>query len=186
MKTLIKFTIAIIAVSFFFSFQNKTNKAKMNFYDLTATDINGKTFNFSSLKGKKVMIVNTASECGYTPQYKGLEELYKANKSKNFVVIGFPCNQFGGQEPGSEKDIAAFCSKNYGVTFPMMSKIEVKGPKQHSVYQWLTQKSQNGKLDSEVKWNFQKYLIDEKGNFVEMLPSSEAPVSEKVLSFIGK
>jgi glutathione peroxidase len=156
----------------------------MNFHSFSAKDIDGNTIDFSKFKGKKVMVVNTASECGYTPQYKALEEVYKANKNKNFVVIGFPCNQFGGQEPGSEREIKSFCSKNYGVSFLMMSKIDVKGNKQHPLYSWLTKKSENGKLDAEVKWNFQKYLINENGELAEMLPSSESPASEKVLNWI--
>jgi len=156
----------------------------MNFHSFSAKDIDGNTIDFSKFKGKKVMVVNTASECGYTPQYKALEEVYKANKNKNFVVIGFPCNQFGGQEPGSESEIKSFCSKNYGVSFLMMSKIDVKGNKQHPLYSWLTKKSENGKLDAEVKWNFQKYLINENGELAEMLPSSESPASEKVLNWI--
>lgn len=156
----------------------------MNFHSFSAKDIDGNIIDFSKFKGKKVMVVNTASECGYTPQYKALEEVYKANKNKNFVVIGFPCNQFGGQEPGSEREIKSFCSKNYGVSFLMMSKIDVKGNKQHPLYSWLTKKSENGKLDAEVKWNFQKYLINENGELAEMLPSSESPASEKVLNWI--
>jgi glutathione peroxidase len=156
----------------------------MSFNDLSATDINGNPFPMAQLKGHKVMVVNTASECGFTPQYKQLEELYERYKDKGFVIIGFPSNDFGGQEPGDEKQIATFCEKNYGVTFPMMSKIKTKGPGQSPVYAWLTQKKQNGVLDSEVKWNFQKYLIDEQGHLVTMMPSAEEPLSDTVLDWL--
>lgn len=179
-KLSLLFLLITITLISFSSFKTKT----MNFYQLSAKDIDGKMINFSAFKGKKVMVVNTASECGYTPQYKVLEEVYNEYKSKNFVIIGFPCNQFGGQEPGTESEIKSFCTKNYGVSFLMMSKIDVKGEKQSPIYSWLTKKIENGKLDSEVKWNFQKYLIDENGELKEMLPSSESPASEKVLNWL--
>lgn len=156
----------------------------MNFHQLSATDINGKPYDMAQLKGHKVMVVNTASECGFTPQYKQLEELYKKYQDKGFVILGFPSNDFGGQEPGDEKEIAAFCEKNFGVTFPLMSKIATKGSQQSPVYAWLTHKAENGKLDSEVKWNFQKYLIDEEGNFVTMYPSAQEPLSDPILNWL--
>lgn len=155
------------------------------FYDFKVKTLEGQPFDFASLKGKKVMVVNTASKCGYTPQYKDLEELYEKHGSDNFVIIGFPANNFMGQEPGSAEEIREFCTKNYGVTFPIMEKISVKGKDMHPVYQWLTSKSKNGVMDSEVKWNFQKYLIDEKGNLVDVLYSKEKPGSEKVSLFIS-
>jgi len=154
------------------------------FHALTATDINGKPFNFADLKGRKVMVVNTASECGYTRQYKPLQELYAKYKDKGFVIIGFPSNDFGGQEPGGESEIATFCEKNYGVTFPMMSKVSTKGDAQHPVYQWLTRKDRNGAMDSQVKWNFQKYLINADGTLHTMLPSAKDPLSEEVTGWI--
>lgn len=156
----------------------------MNFYQLSATDINGRPYPMSALKGHKVMVVNTASECGFTPQYKQLEELYEKYKADGFIIIGFPSNDFGGQEPGDEKQIAAFCEKNYGVTFPLMAKVATKGEGQSPVYAWLTEKKENGVLDSEVKWNFQKYLIDENGHLVKMLPSAVEPLSEPVLHWL--
>ncbi|MBK9596974.1 MAG: glutathione peroxidase [Flavobacteriales bacterium] len=156
----------------------------MNFHQLTATDINGKPYDMAQLKGHKVMVVNTASECGFTPQYKQLEELYEKYKDKGLVIIGFPSNDFGKQEPGDEKTIAAFCEKNYGVTFPLMSKIATKGPEQSPVFAWLTEKKLNGKLDSKVKWNFQKYLIDEDGNLVTMYPSAQEPLSDPILNWL--
>jgi glutathione peroxidase len=156
------------------------------FYDFKVKTLEGKSFDFASLKGKKVMVVNTASKCGNTPQYKDLEELYEKYGKDNFVIIGFPANNFGAQEPGSAAEIREFCTSNYGVTFPMMEKISVKGDDIHPVYQWLTSKSKNGVMDSEVKWNFQKYLIDEKGNLVDVIAPKEKPLSsEKVGLFIS-
>jgi glutathione peroxidase len=155
------------------------------FYDLKTKTIDGETFLFSSLKGKNVLIVNTASKCGNTPQYKDLEAIYQKYKDGNFVIIGFPANNFMGQEPGSNSDIKEFCTKNYGVTFPMMSKISVKGDDIDPVYVWLTSKAKNGVMDSKVKWNFQKYMIDEKGNLVGVVDPSENPDSEKILNWIN-
>lgn len=156
------------------------------FYDLSAIDINGDSFSFEQLKGKKVMIVNTASKCGYTPQYAELQELYEQFKDKDFVIIAFPANNFMRQEPGTNLEILEFCSVNFGVTFPMMEKISVKGKDMHAVYQWLTLKENNGVKDSSVKWNFQKYLIDEKGNLVDVLPSRTSPLSDEVIEWINK
>jgi glutathione peroxidase len=156
-----------------------------SFYDLKAKTIDGKEFSFSELKGKKIMIVNTASKCGYTPQYEDLEKLYKAYKDKNFVIIGFPANNFGRQEPGTNDEIKEFCMKNYGVSFQMMEKIDVKGDDMNAVYKWLTEKALNGKMDSSVKWNFQKYLIDEKGNLVDVAYSNENPMSDKIVNWIN-
>ena len=158
--------------------------ATMNFHDLTATDIKGQPYSMAQLKGHKVMVVNTASECGFTPQYKQLEELYTRYKDQGFVILGFPSNDFGGQEPAGEAAIADFCEKNFGVTFPLMSKVYTKGAEQSPVYAWLTKRSSNGKLDSEVKWNFQKYLIDEDGRLVTMLPSAQDPLSDTVLDWL--
>lgn len=153
-------------------------------YDFKVTDIDGNEFDLSSLKGKKVMIVNTASKCGLTPQYEELEALYKMYKDSNFIIIGFPSNDFMSQEPGSDSDIKEFCSKNYGVTFPMMSKIEVKGKNKHPLYQFLTEKSKNGYSDNSVKWNFQKYLIDEEGKLVLVISPTTKPLSEEITSWI--
>ncbi len=154
------------------------------FHALSATDITGRPFPFDRLKGHKVIVVNTASECGYTPQYKQLEELYETYKDKGLIIVGFPSNDFGGQEPGDERTIAAFCQKNYGVTFPMMSKVITKGEGQHPVYQWLTMKSKNGAADSVVKWNFGKYLINEDGSLYTMLASAADPLSEQVRNWL--
>lgn len=155
-----------------------------SFYDFTVTDINGKEFPLSQLKGKKVMVVNTASQCGLTKQYKTLEEVYKTYGGDKFIIIGFPANNFLKQEPGTNDEIKEFCTKNYGVTFPMMSKISVKGDDMHPLYKWLTTKSLNGVMDSEVGWNFQKYLIDENGNLVDMVKPRESPDSKRIIEFI--
>lgn len=156
-----------------------------NFYDFKVKTLEGKDFDFSSLKGKKVMIVNTASKCGNTPQYEQLEALYEQYKGK-LVIVGFPANNFGAQEPGTNQEIREFCTKNYGVTFPMMEKISVKGKDMDPVYKWLTSKSLNGVMDSDVKWNFQKYLIDENGKLVAVVDPKEKPDSEKILSWLSE
>ncbi|MCX7743521.1 MAG: glutathione peroxidase [Flavobacteriales bacterium] len=153
-------------------------------HDFKATTIDGEVFDMAQLKGKKVMIVNVASKCGYTPQYKQLQELYDNYKGKGLVILGFPCNQFMGQEPGSEEEIKAFCEKNYGVTFPLFSKIDVKGKDQHPIYQWLTNKTLNGVEDSEVSWNFNKYLVDEHGKYVMHLKSGADPFDEKIINWL--
>jgi len=154
------------------------------FYDFKVKTLEGADFDFSSLKGKKVMVVNTASKCGYTPQYKDLEEVHELY-GDDLVIIGFPANNFASQEPGSASEIRKFCSENYGVTFPMMEKISVKGKDMHPLYLWLTSKDKNGVMDSEVKWNFQKYLIDENGHLVDVIYSKEKPSSLKVLAWIS-
>lgn len=154
------------------------------FYDFKVKTLEGGDFDFSSLKGKKVIIVNTASKCGFTPQYKDLEEIYKKYKG-DLVIIGFPANNFAGQEPGSASEIRRFCTENYGVTFPLMAKISVKGDDMSPVYRWLTDKDKNGVMDSQVKWNFQKYLIDENGNLFDVVYSRDKPDSDKITSWIS-
>ncbi len=158
---------------------------KETIYQFKVQDLTGKEFDFASLKGKKVIIVNTASKCGNTPQYKELEMLYEKYKSKNLVVIGFPANNFGSQEPGTNAEIATFCQKNYGVTFPMMSKISVKGKDMSKIYQFLTQKSKNGLKDSEVEWNFQKYLINEKGELEKVIAPRVLPSDVVITTWIN-
>jgi glutathione peroxidase len=159
---------------------------QQSFYDFKVKDIDGKEFDFASLKGKKVLVVNTASKCGFTPQYKQLEELYKNYGGDKFTIIGFPANNFLHQEPGSDQEISNFCQKNYGVTFKMMSKISVKGNDMAPIYQWLTSKSKNGVTDSKVKWNFQKYLIDENGHLVDVIAPNVKPDDEKIVNWIKK
>ncbi|WBL26567.1 glutathione peroxidase [Zunongwangia sp. HGR-M22] len=153
-------------------------------YNYKVKDIDGNEFDLSSLKGKKVMIVNTASKCGFTPQYASLQKLYEQYKFDDFVIIGFPSNDFGNQEPGSNEEIEEFCQQNYGVDFPMMSKITVTGKDMHPLYKFLTQKDKNGFKDSEVKWNFQKYLIDKNGKLVAVLESKKLPNDPEIISWI--
>jgi glutathione peroxidase len=166
------------------SLQAQNKIMNTSIYQYVVSDINGDDFDFSSLKGKKIMVVNTASKCGLTPQYKKLQALYDRFKDSGFVVIGFPSNNFLWQEPGTNEDIGAFCEKNYGVSFPMMSKINVKGSKKHPVYQFLTQKNKNGLRNSSVSWNFQKYLIDEEGQLVDVVSPRTQPDDEKILNWI--
>lgn len=161
-----------------------TVNAQQTFHDFKVKTLSGDDFDMSSLKGKKVMVVNTASKCGNTPQYKDIEALYKKYKDNGFVVIGFPANNFMNQEPGTNEEIAEFCEVNYGVTFPLMDKVSVKGNDQHQVYAWLTDKAKNGIMDSEVKWNFQKYLINENGELVGVLQPKEKADSDKVINWI--
>ncbi len=157
---------------------------KENIYQFKVKDLYGKEFDFASLKGKKVMIVNTASECGLTPQYEQLQQIYTEYKDKNFVIIGFPANNFGAQEPGTNTEIATFCKKNYGVTFPMMEKVSVKGDDMTALYQFLTQKSKNGLQDSEVAWNFQKYLLNENGELVKVISPKTLPNDAEIVNWI--
>lgn len=143
-------------------------------HQYTIAGIGGETIDFEAFKGKYILIVNVASECGYTPQYAQLQELYDNHKDK-LVIVGVPCNQFGGQEPGTSTEIQTFCKVRYGVTFPLTTKVDVKGKNQHELYKWLTQKSLNGVQDSEVAWNFQKYLINPQGHLLKVYPSAASP-----------
>ncbi len=154
-----------------------------NFNDLTATTLEGAQFDFSELKGKRVLIVNTASRCGFTPQYADLEKLNQEYGGDDFVILGFPCNQFGRQEPGSAGEIATFCEKNYGVSFQMMEKVDVKGSEAHPVYQWLCEKERNGVEDHKVAWNFHKFLVDEKGRLIASLRSGVGPLDDVIVDF---
>ena len=177
MKYILSIIISIATVSM-------TNAQHISLHDFKVETIDGEEFDLSNLKGKKVLIVNTASKCGLTPQYEDLEALYNEYKDQDFIIIGFPANNFAGQEPGSNEDIKAFCQLNYGVSFPMMAKISVKGDDMHPVYQWLTQKSQNMVQDSEVAWNFQKYLIDENGALIDFISPKTNPKDEKIVNWI--
>lgn len=154
-------------------------------YEFRVEGLTGGTIDFSAFKGKKIMIVNTASKCGYTPQYEQLEALYEKYKDR-MVIVGFPANNFLSQEPGSNEEIASFCKKNYGVTFPMAAKISVKGKDMAPIYQWLTKKEYNGYDDSKVKWNFQKYLLNEKGELVAVFAPNVEPDSKEIMEAIEK
>ena len=160
-----------------------SSNAQKSIYDIAINDIGGNSIDLNEFKGKHILFVNVASECGFTPQYEGLEELHQQFK-EGLVVIGLPCNQFGGQEPGVEKEIQQFCVKNFGVSFLMTEKIEVKGENKHPIYNWLTEKKINGKSSSSVKWNFQKYIVDEKGEFVNYFYSTTKPLSPKITSIL--
>ena len=181
----------------FFSCQNQAQKkqtttptatttpmAKETIYQFKVEDLSGDTFDFSTLKGKKILVVNTASECGLTPQYEQLQAIYEKYKDKNFVIVGFPANNFGAQEPGTNQQIATFCQQNYGVSFPMMAKISVKGGDMHPMYQFLTQKTKNGLQDSEVQWNFQKYLINENGELAKVVSPRTLPTDAEIVNWI--
>lgn len=163
--------------------QLKTPMSITSFYDLEATTLDGEAFSFEQLRGKRVLIVNTASECGFTPQYEGLQKLHETYGGDNFVVLGFPSNDFGGQEPGSEEEIASFCQRNYGVDFQMMSKVSTDPKNGHPVYQWLCNKARNGVEDANVGWNFNKFLIDSEGNWVSHLGSRVKPLDEEITAF---
>ncbi|MCD8031917.1 MAG: glutathione peroxidase [Bacteroides sp.] len=155
-----------------------------NFHDFTVQTIEGKDFPLAQLKGKKVLVVNVASKCGLTPQYEQLQALYDIYGANNLEILGFPANNFREQEPGTNQEILAFCRNTYDVSFPMMSKISVSGEDMHPLYQWLTQKSENGKEDAPVTWNFQKFLIDENGNWVATVEPGESPFSEVILNWL--
>lgn len=177
-----KIKLMIIVFTLITGFVN----AQQTFYDFTVKDIDGNDYALSQLKGKKVMIVNTASKCGLTPQYEKLEELYQQFGGDKFVIIGFPANNFMGQEPGSNAEIKEFCSTKYGVSFPMMSKISVKGDDMHPLYHWLTSKEKNGVEESSVSWNFQKYLIDEEGRLVKVLGPRTSPLDDDIITWLSK
>lgn len=151
----------------------------MTLYDFKLNGLRGGTVDFTAFKGKKVLLVNVASECGLTPQYAALQELYEAFADKNFMIVGIPCNDFGAQEPGTADEISQFCSVNYGVTFPLTEKIHTKGPEQHPLYNWLTTETA-----TEVEWNFQKYLIDEAGNVVRSVAPSVLPTDPEIVTWL--
>lgn len=180
-----KIIILVCLMLFGLSFKSKKDEGpKPNIYGFKVKTIDGAEFDFASLKGKKILIVNTASECGLTPQYKQLQEVYEKYKDKNFTIIGFPANNFGSQEPGNSTQIREFCTKNYGVTFPMMEKVSVKGDDMCELYKWLTKKENNGIMSSSVKWNFQKYMIDEEGHLVDSVSPMKKPDCDKIMKWI--
>ncbi|MFP4557414.1 MAG: glutathione peroxidase [Bacteroidales bacterium] len=179
MKRTVVLLLSLLTAGSLFA-QNKT------LHDFTVETIKGETISLSQFKGKKVMVVNTASKCGLTPQYEQLEKVYRDYGGKNFVIIGFPANNFLNQEPGSNADIQEFCKENYGVTFPMMAKISVKGDDIHPLYNWLTAKEQNGVLDAKITWNFQKFLIDEQGKVVKSMSPRTKPDDSEIVGWITK
>jgi glutathione peroxidase len=180
---MLRFLFAVL-VLVSFSFTTADNTAPLNsqptIYKFKVKGIDGGEIDFSKYRGKKILIVNTASQCGYTKQYKELQELYEKYKEK-LVVIGFPANNFGGQEPGTNAEIKTFCTGNYNITFPMAAKISVKGDDTHPIYKWLTTKAENGVLDAEIKWNFNKFLIGADGVLIAYFPSKTTPLSEEIV-----
>jgi glutathione peroxidase len=164
--------------------ENTETVAGKNFYSFKMKGIDGKEIDFSQFKGKKIIVLNTASKCGYTPQYADWEKFHKANK--DVVILGFPANEFGGQEPGTNSEIASFCQLNYGVSFQMMEKVVVKGNAKCDLYQWLTDKSQNGWNEKEPSWNFCKYIINEKGELANFFASGVKPTSQEFIEALKK
>lgn len=177
----IKNILFLLPLTCFFSMVLSQN----SIHQFKTKTLTGEDFDLSGLKGKKVLIVNTASKCGLTPQYKDLQKLYTENKDKNFIIIGFPANNFLKQEPGTNEEIKEFCEKNYGVTFPIMSKVSVKGDDIDPIFEWLTKKEKNGVMDIAVTWNFQKFMINENGELVDYLPPKESPLSDKIINWIN-
>lgn len=182
------FTIVVLTMIFPFLIGSNTEKeaesqSLTSIYSIKINDLEGNPIDLNKFKGKKILFVNVASECGFTPQYEDLQTLYE-NYEENLVVIGLPCNQFGEQEPGNSQEILEFCQTNYGVTFILTEKIDVKGESQHELYAWLTQKELNGLKNSTVKWNFQKYLVDENGQLIEYFNSAIGPLNSKITDLI--
>ena len=178
-------TIMALFTSVFSGFSQKKGEIApvKSIYDISINSLTGEKIDLKQFKGKKILFVNVASECGFTPQYADLQKLSETYKDK-LVVIGVPCNQFGGQEPGSASQIQSFCSKNYGVEFLITEKVDVKGDKQHPLYAWLTKKEINNVDSSTVKWNFQKYLVSEEGNFIDFYYSITKPLSSKIVDYL--
>jgi glutathione peroxidase len=175
----------IIIILFVLVLSTQISGQNKNLYDFMATTITGEPYDFSQLEGKKVLIVNTASECMLTPQFKKLQELYEEYGGDDFEIIGFPCNDFGSQDPAGNDVIYDFCTKKYEVTFTMMGKIEIKGENAHPLYKWLTTSEENGVLDAKVTWNFQKFLIDEKGEIVDFVPPVKSPKTDRIMDWLN-
>jgi glutathione peroxidase len=174
MRLLVLFTIVLISI--------QTTAQTKNFYDFNATLIDGEKFDFSSLKGKKVMIVNTASKCSLAPQFKKLQQLYE---EYDFEIIAFPCNDFGKREPDENESIYDLCKQKYEITFLMMEKISIKGENPHPLYKWLTSSEENGTLDAKVTWNFQKFLIDENGEIVDVVSPITSPANKRIINWLN-
>jgi len=175
-----KYFLTLVTVVMLSAF---TMPANNSIHSFKVKSIDGGMIDFSKYKGKKILVVNVASQCGYTRQYEGLQKLYDAHKDK-LVIVGFPANNFGSQEPGSDGEIAQFCKARFGVTFPMASKISVKGDDTAPIYKWLTSKAQNGVLDATIGWNFNKFLLDENGKMIAYFPSKIEPNSEEITKWL--
>jgi len=178
-------TVTMLLFLNFFFFPARQKDVPASIYDFKVAALDGGIIDFSKFKGRKILIVNTASKCGFTPQYEGLEKLYEKYKDR-LVIVGFPANNFMFQEPGSNEKIAEFCKRNYGVTFPMAAKISVKGRSMAAIYRWLTERQYNGYADSHVKWNFQKYMINEQGELVDVFYSNTTPDSPEMIAAIER
>jgi glutathione peroxidase len=191
MKILITTTIVLLGLGLvawnlyggISKYDTPSEQSNVDFYSLSCKTLEGEDFSFEQLRGKRVLIVNTASKCGFTPQYKELQELHETYGGESFVILGFPCNDFGKQEPGSSEKIKTFCQKNYGVEFAMMEKVSVKGEAMSEVYVWLNHKTSNGVSDHHVRWNFHKFLIDENGHLSASLKSGVKPLSQDITDF---
>ena len=184
-KKLKKYSFVFL-ITLLLSCMNSYNyEDNLSFYDIKVKTIDGEDFDLSTLKGKKLLVVNVASKCGLTPQYKQLEELYKEYKNQNFTVLAFPSSDFANQEYTDSQKISSFCQKNYGVTFPIFEKVSVKGKSKHYIYQWLTEKNKNGKKNVSVLWNFQKFIIDENGQWVDYFLPTTSPKSKKIVKWIN-
>jgi glutathione peroxidase len=176
-----KYFLSIAIIACMSAFTLKTGNPSIHSFKVKSID--GGTIDFSKFKGKKILVVNTASKCGYTPQYEALQKVADQYKDK-LVIVGFPANNFGAQEPGSDGEIVEFCKKNYGVTFPLASKISVKGDDTAPIYKWLTSKTENGVLDATISWNFNKFLLDENGKMIAYFPSKVTPDSEEITKYL--
>ena len=184
-KKLKKYSFVFL-ITLLMSCMNSYNyKDNLSFYNIKVKTIDGEDFDLSTFKGKKFLVVNVASKCGLTPQYKQLEELYKEYKNQNFAVLAFPSSDFANQEYSDSQKISSFCQKNYGVTFPIFEKVSVKGKSKHFIYQWLTEKNKNGKKNVSVLWNFQKFIIDENGQWVDYFLPTTSPKSKKIVKWIN-
>lgn len=176
-----KYFLSIAIIACLSAFSLKTGNPSIHSFKVKSID--GGTIDFSKFKGKKILVVNTASKCGYTPQYEALQKVADQYKDK-LVIVGFPANNFGGQEPGSDGEIVEFCKKNYGVTFPLASKVSVKGDDTAPIYKWLTSKTENGVLDATISWNFNKFLLDENGKMIAYFPSKVTPDSDEITKYL--
>jgi glutathione peroxidase len=176
-----KYFLSIAIIACMSAFTLKTGNPSIHSFKVKSID--GGTIDFSKFKGKKILVVNTASKCGYTPQYEALQKVADQYKDK-LVIVGFPANNFGAQEPGTDGEIVEFCKKNYGVTFPLASKISVKGDDTAPIYKWLTSKTENGVLDATISWNFNKFLLDENGKMIAYFPSKVTPDSEEITKYL--
>jgi glutathione peroxidase len=183
MKNLFVICASLILISFVLPTSPASLIKAKSIYDFKVDGLSGGTIDFSTFKGKKILVVNTASKCGFTPQYEYLQKLYEQYKDK-LVIVGFPANNFGSQEPGTNDEIKAFCTKNYGVTFPMAAKVSVKGNDIAPIFKWLTNKSENGVLDAEIKWNFTKFLLDENGALIAKFDSNVSPMSDEIVKYL--